>query len=66
MTLWAEKVENDSMDRTIRSGDVVFYTDEKEASDGDLCMVEFDGPGRTVRGIRMVFFTDGGKVALLS
>jgi len=66
MTLWAERVENDSGNLAVRSGDVVFYTDEKEAADGDLCMVEFDESGRSVRRIRRVFFLDGGKVALLT
>ena len=66
MTMWAAKVEDDSMKPVIKTGDIVFYSDEQQPKSGEICRVIKKENGKLHYKLRRVHFLKNGKVLLHS
>jgi phage repressor protein C with HTH and peptisase S24 domain len=66
MTMWAGKVEGDNMKPVLKSGDIVFYTDEQNPKSGEVCRIIKKENGKLTYMIRRVYFLKNNKVMLHS
>ena len=64
MTMWASKIEDNSMDWVIKTGDVVFYTDEQRPENGDVCMVVIRKGEQFSYSLKRVYFLNENEVLL--
>ena len=64
MSIWAGKAEDNSMDWTIKTGDIVFYTDEQKPLNGDICMVVIKEHEELRYSVKRVYFLNDCKVLL--
>ena len=66
MTMWAGKIEDDNMNPTLKTGEIVFYTDEQKPNNGEICRIVRKENGKSTSMIKRVYFLNNDKIILHS